>query len=153
MSVIAVTSTIVALAAGVLAWRKGLRQARYYVIAWAAFCIGTVVLALSKAGLVPSNMITDNAQQIGSVLEVLLISFALADRINFMKRQVEDQTLELEEKEPNPRKTGFGAAGGRQAEDQVLPERIARAPDAAHAHPEPPRGHGGRGSATGTTDG
>lgn len=62
-------------------WIKGFRHARYFVLAWVALLLGTSALALSKFGVLPWNAVTANAAQIGAVIEVLLLSFALADRI------------------------------------------------------------------------
>ncbi|MCG8316964.1 MAG: EAL domain-containing protein [Pseudomonadales bacterium] len=66
---------------------QGVTIARYFIVAWSAFLTGIVALALSKIGLLPINFITTNALQIGSALEVVLFSLALADRINSDKRE------------------------------------------------------------------
>lgn len=63
------------------------RPARFYLLAWIAFLIATVVLALNKLGFVPSYFIIFSVQQIASLLQMVLLSFALADRLNFMKQQ------------------------------------------------------------------
>ena len=44
--------------------------------------MGTTMLALNKFGLLPSNFLTENGLQFGSALEAVLLSFALADRLN-----------------------------------------------------------------------
>ncbi len=62
-------------------WIKGFRHARYFVLAWVAVLLGTSALALSKFGVLPWNAFTANGAQIGAVIEVLLLSFALGDRI------------------------------------------------------------------------
>lgn len=62
---------------------QGHRYARYFVLAWAAVLLGTSALGLSKWGLLPWNLITANGAQIGAVFEVVLLSFALGDRMNF----------------------------------------------------------------------
>jgi diguanylate cyclase (GGDEF)-like protein len=71
-----------ALLAGVVTYRRGQETARYYLMAWSFLLIGLLVLALSKAGVLPSNALTDVAGQIGSMFEVILLSFALAQRIS-----------------------------------------------------------------------
>jgi PAS domain S-box-containing protein len=45
-----------------------------------------VTLALHNTGVLPSNAFTANALLIGSALEMVLLSFALADRINVARR-------------------------------------------------------------------
>src|SRR5690554_7945410 len=48
---------------------------------------GGIVLALSKFTVLPRNLITENATQVGSALGVILLSVALADRINREKKR------------------------------------------------------------------
>ena len=67
---------------GVYSWHRGLAAARYYTVAWAMLLISALVLALSKIHILPSNVITNNAIQAGTLLEAVLLSFAMAERIN-----------------------------------------------------------------------
>lgn len=68
---------------------KGFRPAKYYLFAWGALIIGICFAILESLNLtfVMSYL---NAMQIGSALEVLLLSFALGDRINLYKKEKED---------------------------------------------------------------
>lgn len=74
-------------AAGILAWLRGMRVARYFIIAWTAFLLGGIVNTLMVLGYLPNMFLTMYASQIGSALEVGLLSLALADRINAMKEE------------------------------------------------------------------
>jgi len=67
---------------GVFTWHRGLAAARYYTVAWAMLLISALVLVLSKVHILPSNVITENAIQAGTLLEAVLLSFAMAERIN-----------------------------------------------------------------------
>ena len=89
---LALTFTVVIFAAGILAWWRGLRVARYFIIAWSAFLLGGVINTLMVLGLLPNVFLTMYASQIGSAIEVALLSLALADRINAMREQ-QAQTL------------------------------------------------------------
>ncbi|MCD6078447.1 MAG: domain S-box protein, partial [Ramlibacter sp.] len=71
---------------GVLALRRGHGGARHYLAAWALLLVGALTLFLHNTGLVPSNAFTSNALLFGSALEMVLLSFALADRINVARR-------------------------------------------------------------------
>lgn len=82
---LAFTATI--FAAGIFAWWRGLRVARYFIIAWSAFLLGGVVNTLMVLGYLPNMFLTMYASQIGSAIEVALLSLALADRINSMREQ------------------------------------------------------------------
>ncbi len=78
---------------GVVAWASGLRVARYFVIAWSAFLLGGLVNTLMVLGYLPNVFLTMYASQIGSAIEVGLLSLALADRINAM-RDLQARTLQ-----------------------------------------------------------
>ncbi|MDV5863095.1 diguanylate cyclase [Pseudomonas mendocina] len=70
--------------------------ARLFALAWLMLLTGAVLLALRNFALIPSNFITLYAMQIGSGLEMILLSFALAARFNEHKRQRE-AALQLNE--------------------------------------------------------
>lgn len=60
-----------------------------FVLAWLMLLIGASMLALRNFGLIPSNFVTVYAMQVGSALEMLLLSLGLAARFNELKRQKE----------------------------------------------------------------
>ncbi|MDP9938620.1 diguanylate cyclase [Ectopseudomonas alcaliphila] len=70
--------------------------ARLFALAWLMLLTGAVLLALRNFALIPSNFLTLYAMQIGSGLEMILLSFALAARFNELKRQRE-AALQLNE--------------------------------------------------------
>lgn len=79
-----------------LARSKGLREAFYFNIAWFFFLAGVIIYILKDAGQLPFNGFTSNSILIGSCLEVSLLSFALADKINtYKKEKVESQAAAL----------------------------------------------------------
>lgn len=89
---LALSFTVVIFAAGMFAWLRGLRVARYFIIAWSAFLLGGVINTLMVLGYLPNVFLTMYSSQIGSAIEVALLSLALADRINSMREQ-QAQTL------------------------------------------------------------
>lgn len=68
---------------------KGSRQAKFFFVAWIFFLSAVVVFVLRDVGILPYNLFTSKVLQIGSALEVVLLSFGLADRINILKRENE----------------------------------------------------------------
>lgn len=78
----AVIGIMTAMTAGLTLWYRGYRPAIFYCTAWFTFLFGGVILALNKFNVLPRNMITEDAVQIGSALEGILLSIALADRLN-----------------------------------------------------------------------
>jgi diguanylate cyclase len=84
--VVATVGSFFVLSAGILCWRKGDSSARFYTIAFSSMLVAGIVLGLNKFQVIPTNLMTENATQLGSAIEVLLLSFALADRINLERR-------------------------------------------------------------------
>ncbi|MBV1921909.1 MAG: hypothetical protein KUG73_14620, partial [Pseudomonadales bacterium] len=76
---------------------KGHKVARFYVLSFSCLLAAIAVLVLNKAGAIPVNLLTDHAVQIGNGLEVILLSFALADRINMDRQEhIQAQSLAIE---------------------------------------------------------
>jgi len=81
--------------AGIFGLRHGHPGARNFLIAWAVLLLSVVLQALHNIGTLPSNVLTSNAVLFGSALEMLLLSFALADRINVARRFKEQAQVRL----------------------------------------------------------
>ena len=77
----------IATAIGIYCQLRGHPGARYFLLAWSLLLAGIAVLALRNLGWLPTNGFTVYSMQIGSALEMLLLSFALADRINVLRRE------------------------------------------------------------------
>ncbi len=73
--------------------RKGYRPAKFYLIALTLFLIGVMIFVFKDLNYLPYNLWTVNSVKIGSAFEVVLLSFALADRINTLKREREESRL------------------------------------------------------------
>ncbi|OZG71612.1 hypothetical protein BTA51_20245 [Hahella sp. CCB-MM4] len=74
---------------GILVWRKGHRPARYYVFAWSTYVVGVLITMAYTYGAFDLGIWAGHGSQLGSVGNVLLLSLALADRINTQKREME----------------------------------------------------------------
>ncbi len=84
-----------ALPAAYLSIIRGNHAARFYLIAWITFFIGVILSTLRVMGLIPHNFLTEHGLQIGSGFEMVLLSIALADRINIMKKEKEEAQQEV----------------------------------------------------------
>ena len=73
------------LISGLVRTRAGDPEARIFTLAWICFLVGAASMALNKFAVLPRNAITENLVQIGVFLEVVLLSLALANRINRLK--------------------------------------------------------------------
>lgn len=70
--------------------RKGYKPAKFFLIAWTIFLASVIVFVLRNFNVLPYNNFTYYALQIGSALEVILLSFALADKINTFRKEKEE---------------------------------------------------------------
>lgn len=84
---LALLGALTVVVAGSLSIRRRHPGAKYFGFAWISFLLGIVILTAHNHGLLPSNGLTTNAVLIGSALEMVLLSFALADRINVARRE------------------------------------------------------------------
>jgi len=76
---------------------RGDRSAKFFLLAWSFFMLGMFVFVGRNLGLLPFNFFTKNSLIFGSAIEAILLSMALADRINILKREKEvSQALALE---------------------------------------------------------
>lgn len=114
---LALLFTVCIFAAGIFAWRRGLRVARYFIIAWSAFLLGGLVNTLMVLGYLPNVFLTMYASQIGSALEVGLLSLALADRINSMR---DEQARTLRETGRTLEQLNIELANSNRLKDQFL---------------------------------
>lgn len=74
-------------------WLRGYAPARYFVMASSWYLAGMVLYPLQCFGVIASTPFTNYSMQLGSCAEMVLLSLALADRINHIKR--EKATVEL----------------------------------------------------------
>jgi len=91
----ALASICMALLVSALRWREGFGPARLFLVAWSAVLLGGMVLAAYKFGWLPRNLLTQNATQIGSAIEVLLLSLALAGRLSHERHLREQAQAEV----------------------------------------------------------
>jgi len=78
-----------AFAIGLYAWRHAMPGAKLFLLAWTMLLVGVVVVATRFFGWMPTTVLTTHAMQIGSAMEMILLSLALADRINSVRRAKE----------------------------------------------------------------
>jgi diguanylate cyclase (GGDEF)-like protein len=86
--------------ATVVVRRRGYAPAGLFLLAWAMFLLGTAAFTMVAFGVLPKMFLTEYGVQIGSALEMILLSFALAYRYaalrNENERIVRDANEQLE---------------------------------------------------------
>ncbi|XKF06125.1 sensor domain-containing diguanylate cyclase [Vreelandella venusta] len=89
MDLVGFSASLLLLICGIYcSWRR-VPSARLFVAAWSIFLLGAAVFALRNMSVLPANFVTLHGIQIGSAIEMLLLSFALAARFNKLKWQKE----------------------------------------------------------------
>ncbi len=83
------------MAAGWWCWRHGHRAAKYFMMAWSFWIIGILWVVLAQMGIVPYHSATAAMVIVGTTIEIVLFSFALADRINISRKQKEMYQAQL----------------------------------------------------------
>lgn len=67
--------------------RRGYKPARLFLLAWALFLAGVTAFTLLAFGVLPQNFWTQYGVQIGSALELLLLSLALGNRYASLREE------------------------------------------------------------------
>lgn len=82
---------------------KGIRTARIYLLAWVFLIVSAFAYYGRVLSVVPSTWLTENALNIGSLIELLVLSLAMADRIRSLKQErLDDQNYLIDrEREMN----------------------------------------------------
>lgn len=75
------------LAAGLAAWWGGYRAARFFVLATMVSLGGALCTALTVSGFLPYSFATFHAAELGILVDVVLLSLALGDRIKLLRDQ------------------------------------------------------------------
>lgn len=78
---------------GVTRFCSGYPPARYFLLAWTAFIFGTMIYMVKVFGLLPRTFFTENGFQIGSLIEIVLLSLALGSRVSELRKQSDTDGL------------------------------------------------------------
>lgn len=87
INIIGVLFSVYIVLVGIVSYKRKHPGARYFILAWTLLLLSAAVLSVHNMGKLPSNLLTTNALLIGSAFEMLLLSFALADRIHAARQE------------------------------------------------------------------
>ncbi|WP_339758132.1 7TM diverse intracellular signaling domain-containing protein [Algoriphagus aquimarinus] len=79
----------------IYSFKKGYRPAKFFLISWSLLILSMVIFLLTDLNVLSNNFFTNYIFTFGSACEALLLSFALADKINILKKEKEKEQLEL----------------------------------------------------------
>ncbi len=107
------TIVTMSITAGIMAVSQKYRPAYFFIAAFTLFFLGAVLFALKSLGVIPSNTITNNFLQMGTLALILVLNAAIQDKININQKKilkslresereleikVAERTIELEKK-------------------------------------------------------
>jgi two-component system sensor histidine kinase/response regulator len=90
--ILGVIVALVAVIATAQALASGMKAARIYLVAWGVYAVFVILQIAQVSNLLPAHFITSYLAQIGTAAAALLLSLALADRIN-LERQERDHLI------------------------------------------------------------
>lgn len=67
--------------------RQKYKPARYFLLAFSIFLLSVIIFVLRTFDILPYNSFTANILEIGSAIQITLLSFALADKINTYRKE------------------------------------------------------------------
>ncbi|WP_051315955.1 sensor histidine kinase [Algoriphagus vanfongensis] len=82
------------LAISIFSLRKGYRPAKFFLFAFSLLIGSMVVFLLRYLNFLPHNFFTNYVFTIGVTFETILLAFALADKINILKKEKEREQAE-----------------------------------------------------------
>ena len=104
LTMCATISSVVLLVIGITLYSKGYRPAKFFMFGWGLFLISVLFSIARNKGDIPYNDFTSNLLLYTSVIEILMFSLALADKINFYRDQTnQSQFLALKIARENER--------------------------------------------------
>jgi len=74
-------TSFILLGTGIYIWKKGLKIARFYILAWIALLISIVLFDLFALGYLTDSPLARFSVNIGTMIEMFLFNFAIIDRI------------------------------------------------------------------------
>ncbi|MBE7175968.1 MAG: histidine kinase [Mucilaginibacter polytrichastri] len=86
------TAALVSILIMITAWivyRQNYYPARFFLLSWSIFFASILVFVAKDYDIVPYNQFTVHSVEIGSALEAVFLSFALAGKINILKKEKE----------------------------------------------------------------
>ncbi len=93
--IIMIGGVLILSTAGIV-WKQGYRPARYFFMGWLVLISAAVFLAFQILGWIPYYPWTTNVMLMGSMVEVILLSFALSDRYKAIESEKQALTKTFE---------------------------------------------------------
>ena len=89
LSVQYVLTVVFVVIAASLCLKRGFTAARYYLLAWLGVLVSILLWVLNSSNVIHSSWVGAYSFEVGTTIQVMLFSFALADRINLLRAERE----------------------------------------------------------------
>lgn len=88
INILGLPLAILLIVSGIYIWFKHrYRPALVFLIAWSIFLLSVIVFVFKDVGILPYNLLTISILQIGSASVIILLSIAIADKMNLYKAE------------------------------------------------------------------
>ncbi|PJZ69798.1 serine/threonine protein phosphatase [Leptospira perolatii] len=122
-------SAILVVYASVTRLKKGFRPARYFLLAWSVLIVSVLVTSLRNLSIIPDSFMVHWSAQIGSGIEMTLLSFALADRIKTLEKDSLQARLENYDNLLRLTEIEGELKVARELQESILPETLPEVPN------------------------
>jgi methyl-accepting chemotaxis protein len=94
----AMTEIVILTYLGIIAYRRGFKAARFYLIAILLMEFGGGLYAIKTLGLYPSTFFSENSFQIGGVAFALLLALSIGDQLNIYRKELKDREAKAKQR-------------------------------------------------------
>lgn len=108
----------------VFVYVRGLKSAVYYLLGWAVLFTGILAYQLASAGIITSSIISTWGVQLASALEIIILTFGLADRVRNINRRLADLTADLENRVSERTSELNRVLGNLREKDSILQREL-----------------------------
>lgn len=98
LNFIAVPINLLILISAIICYRMGINSAKYFLVAFSLLILGILAALFKNFGILPRVFLTEYSIQMGSAIELIMLSLALAENVKLLKAEKEEaQALLFEE--------------------------------------------------------
>lgn len=90
LDVAGLSATVSGMTIAAILSSRNYRPAKFFLVAWSIFLVGLLLFVMRNLNILPYNIFTSYTMQAGTAIEVVLLSIALADKINILKKEKEE---------------------------------------------------------------
>ncbi|TGN01282.1 serine/threonine protein phosphatase [Leptospira yasudae] len=121
-----ILASVIVIYAGIDRYRQGYRPARFFLMAWSVLVVFILVTVLRNLSILPSNLFTNWGSLIGSLLEMTLLSFALADRFKSLQAESLQTSIDAYENQIKLSELEQELKIARELQESILPDKLPK---------------------------